>query len=92
MHGSAFDRWRWPVAAALATFIVVMILLFPVSCTAYDGPPGYDPPGPECPEAPTLIGLVWPNIYVGFVLTPVIAVLTGAFVGYTVQRRSRVQR
>jgi hypothetical protein len=82
-------RHGWLIASAwaAAVAVVLLLLLFPVSCSADDGPPGAEPTGVKCPRAETLAGLEWPNMYVGFAVAPLLALVAGGGAALVVVRR-----
>ena len=81
-----------PVLAGLAAALVVAVLAFPRSCSEYDSPPGTPPHADECPKAPTWSGLVWPNVYAGLALTPVMALTAGGVTYSLVANRRESKR
>ncbi|HEX2296236.1 MAG TPA: hypothetical protein VHN37_13130 [Actinomycetota bacterium] len=77
-----------PVLAGLAAFVVVVLLTFPTGCSSDDAPPGTPAPADACPRASTLSGFVWPNMYAGFAIAPLVALVGGGVV-YRLAARSR---
>jgi hypothetical protein len=73
--------------AAVATFAVVVILFLPTSCSSYDGPAGAPAPDDACPRGATLAGVVWPNMYVGLGVVPLVGLGAGAAAAHLVRRR-----